>query len=96
MKSLHASTKEARRVVVCAAIRNSKGDIICSPRHWDALMREQVVKADADWSRAEQGFVDQYGAFMDRAEARMVAWSANQVVRRCGGDEAELFSENLY
>lgn len=84
------------RRVVCAAIRNAKGDIICSPRHWDALMREQVVKADADWSRAEQGFVDQRGVWLTRIEALAVAVSAGQIMRRCGGDDDELFSENLY
>jgi hypothetical protein len=84
--------------VVCAAVR--KGDtIICSPRHFDRLMRA-IVEAFADegWdcTDLEQGFVDQFGAFMTREEALVVAKAAGQIVRRCGGDEHRLYSENLY
>jgi len=44
----------------------------------------------------EQGFVDQHGEFMTREEAHKVAIEAGQIIRRCGGDEERLFSENLY
>ena len=48
------------------------------------------------WNIAEQGFVDQYGVFLNRKQALGVAEEAEQIIRRCGGDDTELFSENLY
>lgn len=45
---------------------------------------------------AEQGFIDQRGAFLTREEAHKVATGAGQIIRRCGGDDGRLFSENLY
>ena len=81
--------------IVCAAIRNGLGHIICGPRHFDEIMRAQVV-GRTDWKQAEQGFVDQRGHFLNRKQALAVAEEAGQIVRRCGGDETELFSENLY
>lgn len=85
------------RRVVCAAIRGKAGRVICSARHFDDLMRRQVA-ADVfgDWSVAEQGFIDQRGEFMTREEAHKIATEAGQIIRRCGGDEGRLFSENLY
>ncbi len=85
-----------RRVIVCAAIRDADGHIICGPRHWDEIMCKQVAWSNAPWKTAEQGFVDQHGVFLNRKDARLVAWAANQVVRRCGGDDDALYSENLY
>ena len=83
--------------VVCAALRN--GDrIICGPRHFDSIMRQQVAASEGIefWRRADQGFVNQYGEFLGREEARMVALDNNQVANRCGGDQTQLYSENLY
>ena len=84
------------RRVVCAAIRNEVYDVICSPRHWDSLMRAQVSCAIGAWSKAEQGFVDQYGEWLTREEAWDVAEAAGQIIRRVGGDGGRLFNENLY
>lgn len=93
-------SSDVGRRVVCAAIRSDAGGIICSPRHWDELTRKQAMDRDPNgyrsWLSAEQGFVDQRGVFMSRAEALLVARAAGQIIRRCGGDERELFSENLY
>lgn len=33
---------------------------------------------------------------MTREEAHEVAKAAGQIIRRCGGDEHKLYSENLY
>jgi hypothetical protein len=77
-------------VVVCAALRNVHGTIICGPRHWDSICRGTSKDG---W---EQGFVDQRGVFMTREEAWKVAEAAMQIIRRCGGDGERLFSENLY
>lgn len=88
------------RVVVCAAIRNKDGLIICSPRHFDQTAAAQVFVKKSLWLgldfAPEQGFVDQYGIFLSREEAFIVAEAADQIKYRCGGDEGVLFSENLY
>jgi hypothetical protein len=79
-----------RRMVVCAALRDRNGTIICGPRHWDSICRGT---SHDGW---EQGFVDQRGVFLNREEAWLVAEGANQIIRRVGGDGERLFSENLY
>lgn len=85
------------RRIVCAAIRNSNGEIICGPRHFDSLMHRQIFNSVAtDWKTAEQGFVDQQGLFHTREQALYIAQQANQIIRRVGGDTTQLFSENLY
>ncbi len=94
-------TPKPPRRVVCAAIRNCNGEIICSARHYDLLMHAQIKTSTSieDWkkkSSVEQGFIDQWGTYMSREEALEVATAAGQVLRRCGGDRKELFSENLY
>lgn len=87
---------EQKQRIVCAAIRNGNGDIICGPRHFDAIMRRQIETSGADWRLAEQGFVDQRGDFLTREQALIVACGAAQIVRRVGGDHGVLYSENLY
>lgn len=85
------------RRVVCAAIRDENGIIICGPRHFDHIMHVQIAAhPEGSWNLAEQGFVDQFGEWLTREEALTVALEAHQIVRRCGGDDCELFSENLY
>ena len=85
------------RRIVCAAIRNKTGGIICAPRHFDPVMHAQIVAGEIHaWYGVEQGFVDQNGEFLTRAEAFTVAKAAGQIIHRCGGDDGCLFSENLY
>jgi hypothetical protein len=106
------TTNTPTRRVVCAAIRNCKGQIICGPRHYDDIMRAQIhaSRYPRYWKRTlklfgitirrypriEQGFVDQWGIYMTREEALVIAKLSNQIIRRCGHDNVELFSENLY
>lgn len=78
------------RRVVCAALRDGFGTVICGPRHWDSICRSD--RHDG-WV---QGFVDQHGVFMTREEAWTVAFDAGQIIRRVGGDGERLFSENIY
>ena len=85
-----------KRVIVCAAIRNHDGFIICGARHFDNGMRDQLLDSLRDWSMAEQGFIDQHGEFLNREQAHVIAVAAGQIVRRVGGDNNKLFSENLY
>jgi hypothetical protein len=99
MKSMSEETIQRR--VVCAAIRNCKGEIICGARHYDSIMHAQIKASNSieSWklkSSVEQGFIDQWGIYMSRTEALEVAKQAGQILRRCGGDQNILFSENLY
>ena len=86
------------RRVVCAA--NRYGDtLLLGARHWDKQMHAQadaIGFVRANYEREEQGFIDQYGVFMTRQEAWDVAKAAGQIIRRVGGDEGCLYSENLY
>lgn len=61
-------------------------------------MRAQIEAAEGkdSWKGAAQGFIDQFGDFLDREEACVVAKAQKQRRRRCGGDEETLYSENLY
>lgn len=91
----------AERRIVCAAARHKSGHVILSPRHHDHLFHRQCKKdsfdSQADWHLAEQGFVDQWGFFLDRFEAYEVAKAANQIRKYVGGNETGgLYSENLY
>jgi hypothetical protein len=91
------------RRVVCAACRYGLL-ILCSARHWDSIMHDQYFLAKATGNYPgeqafEQGFIDQFGRFMDRKEAMQVAKAAGQQIdikRGCGGDETTLYSEGLY
>jgi len=91
------------RRVVCAACRNEHL-IVCGARHFDRVMNNQIrhlrpaykTQHGSDW---EQGFIDQFGKFMDRQEAMQVAKDAGQEIdikRGCGGDATTLYSEGLY
>jgi hypothetical protein len=85
-----------KRMIVCAAIRDLTGNIICGPRHFDSVMHNQLAKMTSYTAPFEQGFVDQRGEFLTRHEAWVVAVESGQIIRRVGGDESKLFSENLY
>lgn len=87
--------------VVCAANRNRvTGLIICGARHFDSIMHAQMLERPElerdDWRKSEQGFIDQFGNFLTREEAYKIAVLNNQRIRRFGGDEGVLYSENLY
>lgn len=47
-------------------------------------------------SSAVFGFMTDTGRFVDREEAHTIAKAAGQIIRRCGGDEGTLYSENLW
>ena len=56
------------QMVVCAAIRNEDGTMVCGARHYDQVMRTQTARAGGRefWSGAQQGFIDQTGRFLTR------------------------------
>ena len=91
------------RRVVCAAIRDEHGELLIGVRHFSPDMRKTMSYMQDFGQRFKrehtQGFVDQFGKFMDRQEAWKVANEAGQIYRRVGGDESKggtLYSENLY
>ncbi len=85
------------RRVVCAALRKD-GRIIIGPRHFDTTMQREIKTYKGwGWEKSEQGFIDQWGNFMDRKEAFEVATTAEQIIKKTGNPESkELFSEDLY
>jgi len=95
-----------KRVIVCAANRSIKsGKIICGARHWDSIMRQQVVfvvseggvkSMPEEWRGAEQGFIDQYGVWITREEAWKIAKAAGQIIWGADRPDGQLFSEDLY
>ena len=86
------------RRVVCSALLNKDGRIVLGPRHFDETMMKQIKDRPGanSWRDADQGFIDQFGVYLTREEAWEIAIAENQVLRRVGGDNPSLFSENLY
>lgn len=88
------------RIVVCAATKY--GDVVIpSARHHDPLMHKTaglMAVSRSTHGIPEQGFIDQYGVFMDRIEALAVAVHMGQVnrYRPKSFPLNALFSEDLY
>ena len=93
-----ANSVRGDRRIVCAAVLYPDGTMLVGPRHFDNVMRMQYERFGIKHSEDEsvQGFVDQWGEFLTREEAHEVAIMQGQIMRRCGGDNGRLFSENLY
>lgn len=91
-------TQLANRRVVCAANRHMDTDVIVlGARHFDSLMHKTIDMHGYKNHPFEQGFIDQWGIFMNRQEAYTVAKAANQIRRKTGNiDEPTLYSEDLY
>lgn len=94
--------KVVRRI---AAVANRYGGIIVlGTRHYsnsmrqalDALGGNEVLTQWAGEENCEQGFVDQYGTFLDRTEAWILAEAGNQIVYRDDLPTGTLFSEHLW
>lgn len=83
--------------VVSAANRfKADGLVIPSARHYDSLMHAVINALGRTREPMEQGFIDCRRNFLTREQAHMRAMALNQRRYRCGGDERELYSENLY
>ena len=88
--------------VVCAACRcHETGKLFLGARHYDETMKRQIEDVWGSlnhilYEPLDEGFVDQFGNFLTREEAHVIAVKQNQIIRRCGGDETRLYSENLY
>lgn len=85
-------------LIVCAAIQLVDGLIIPSARHFDMTMRLMIVETGRKerLGGARQGFIDQHGNFYTREDACKIALANGQIIKRVGGDEGTLYSENLY
>lgn len=72
--------------------------MLIGARHWDSCMRDQFKRLayKVDRETEVQGFIDQFGKFYTRQEAFIIAEENDQIIRRVGGDNGKLFSENLY
>ncbi len=92
--------KEARlknRRVVCAANRTG-GVILAGARHWDTVMHKQAEAMNMERDtrgNAEQGFIDQFGIFLTREEAFILAEGKGQIKGE-PNIKGTLFSEDLY
>lgn len=100
---------EEMRKIVCAALfysgtifvgnKHVQGLVITGPRHYDSTMVTQIRLMGLPRSPAPvQGFVDQFGCFVDRKEAMEIVKASGQPfdVKRNGVPADELFSEGLY
>ena len=85
-----------KRRIVCAAVLLDDGTMLVGPRHYDTVMHAQLENVPACAKEVEQGFIDQWGTFFDRKDSWGIAEKAGQILRRCGGDGEQLYSENLY
>lgn len=84
---------------VVSAVCKYEDVIVCSPRHYDMTMRNQLKllpEGAFNKHRAIQGFVDQYGTFMSREEAAYVVIANKQPLRDYEILNGRLYSENLY
>lgn len=88
-----------------AGVANRYGSIIVmGTRHYsnlmcvglDALVEPRVLIEWAGEENYEQGFVDQYGTFLDRKEAWLLAESTGQIRYRTGLPTGTLYSEHLW
>ena len=90
------------RRIICAA-NNYGGYIVTGARHFCPIMCMQIDSVGHDlllefaggYDNVEQGFIDQYGLFMDREEAYQVAKAAGQILTRHEWGET-LYSESIY
>jgi len=88
--------------IVCAANKYPDGTLILGSRHFDGVMHKTLQAYPhlnvAEYKRPSptQGFIDKYGTFHDRKSAWKIANAAGQIIRRVGGDDGILYSENLY
>lgn len=100
----YKSSKEYKRLVVCAANIHG-GVIVLGARHFDTVMHDQIRQLEEGLAPTcnsfwEQGFIDNKGKFMDRAEAYKVALAAGQINlhrhKSGGAGNQLLYSEDLY
>jgi len=85
--------------VVCAAIRHKQTQLVlCGARHFDYIMLNHISETELEgWADADQGFIDQWGNFLTRQEAYIIAERQGQLTAQ-GAPHTKgiLYSEDLY
>lgn len=104
IKKAQSDLFDARRIL-CSANKLPDGTLLLGARHWDTLMHDQFrlyLKAknlteDKVVGNVKQGFIDQWGNYLNREAAWYLATHKGQVVNTGPGyNGPELYSENLY
>lgn len=99
-------------MIVCSAVKGKVNNIeyvVLGSRHYDKIMRSQIVVLNqaysivgATFKNDEQGFYTNKERFVSRKEAMKIAIARKQIKRLVGSQhvadlsEQELYSENLY
>lgn len=90
------------RRIVCAAIQYGE-HLLVGVRHFDKVMHKQLDKILLDPTEKVgvrdqvQGFIDNFGNFLDREEAlKLVLSNGQHFDPKRNGSTTELFSEGLY
>ncbi len=74
--------KPASRIVCAANKHKSSGRIICGARHWDNVMRSQKFE-DEYYTDFKDGFINQFGEWLTREEAWVIAEEQGQIRTLC-------------
>jgi hypothetical protein len=90
------------QIVVCAACKYGPV-ILAGARHFDQVMHTQLREMGgakvlrAKYGREEQGFINQFGEFLNREEAMMIVLENGQPfnIKRNGNQTNELYSEGI-
>lgn len=89
---------QTKNYIVCAAIRYPNGVIVCGARHYDHVMHTVLTQldkiSDEYKMKGEQGFIDKFGKFHNRIEAKKIAEENGQVSEFICKDV--MYSEDLY
>ena len=95
--------QDRAEVIVCAAIKFKLGDyqevVIPMIRHFspDGYCVMAAIEQSGKFLLEEsQGFITNYGRFVDRKEALQIAKQNNQIKYGIGYEPDELYSEMLY
>lgn len=97
------------RRIVCAALKHKDGAMVIGARHYDSIMHNTLdlrkrLNPNEDWTESDEGFIDQFGDFINRVDSWLIACQTNQVICLVGNQTKEdfgkpnvkLYSENLY
>jgi hypothetical protein len=86
--------------IVCAALKDVNSPVIvCGARHYDIVMHKALEAMDrvGDNANWDQGFLTNYGRFVDRYEAFEIAKEMDQIIKKSGNpNDIRLYSEDLY
>lgn len=90
-------TNPDKQRIVCACNRDSNGKLYLGVRHYCPAMRAAMDELmTTEQLQAEQGFIDNYGNFLTREEAFVIAEKRGQIINERPFVRGKLFSEDLY